>query len=82
MKILVIGGGVSAERDVSLRSSKAVYDALIAIGHEAYLYDWDGTKEWPIENVSLFDQIFPILHGAGGEDGTIQKILEDLNASS
>lgn len=80
MKILVIGGGVSAERDVSLRSSKAVYDALIAIGHEAYLYDWDGTKEWLIENVSLFDQIFPILHGVGGEDGTIQKILVDLNA--
>lgn len=78
VNILVIGGGISGERDVSLRSSKAVYDALMTNGHDAYLYDWDGSEEWLREHSESYDQVFPILHGVGGEDGTIQKILEDL----
>lgn len=78
MKILVIGGGISSERDVSLRSSKAVYDALLSTGHDAFLYDWDGSEKWLVENAGSYDQAFPILHGEGGEDGVIQGILEKI----
>ena len=76
MKVLVVGGGVSAEREIALLSSKAVFDALIAQNFEAEFYDWDGTTQWLELNLSRFEVVLPILHGAGGEDGQIQKILE------
>nr|AIA12445.1 D-ala D-ala ligase C-terminus [uncultured bacterium] len=76
MKVLVVGGGISAERDVSLASAKAVFNAAVAGGHVAEFYDWDGTTQWLKQHGSTFDVVLPILHGEGGEDGTIQKILE------
>ncbi len=79
MKILVIGGGISGERDVSLRSAQSVFDA-ISDDHEKELYDWDGSTEWLEQNLKNFDVVLPILHGEGGEDGQIQKILEAQNA--
>lgn len=75
MKILVIGGGISGERDVSLRSSKSVFDA-ISENHQKEFYDWDGSTDWLEQNLKNFDVVLPILHGEGGEDGQIQKILE------
>jgi len=79
MNILVIGGGISPEREVSLRSSKAVENALNGLDHRSFLYDWDGSTDWLRSHGCSFDMIFPILHGEGGEDGYIQKILEGLN---
>jgi len=82
MRVLVVGGGISSEREVSLRSAQAIYDTLIeGKEHEPYLYDWDGTENWLLQNVSKFDVVFPALHGEGGEDGTIQKILEKNNCA-
>lgn len=78
MKVLVIGGGISAERDVALRSSQTVYEAVKLAGHDAELYDWDGSNEWLTKHVNSFDVALPILHGKGGEDGQIQTILEHL----
>lgn len=79
MKILVIGGGISSEREVSLRSSISVAESLKASGHIVTYYDWDGTSQWLADNASAHDVVFPVLHGQGGEDGQIQKILEDLD---
>jgi D-alanine-D-alanine ligase len=79
VKVLVIGGGISPERDVSLRSSQSVHEALLKAGYESFLYDWDGTGEWLGINARQYDVAFPVLHGTGGEDGQIQKILENIN---
>ncbi len=75
MKVLVIGGGISDERDVSLRSSKAVFDAVDSTLHQKEFYDWDGSEGWLADNAGRFDVALPILHGVGGEDGHIQGLL-------
>lgn len=68
----MLTGGVSNEREVSLRSGKAVADALRSKGHEVALIDpRDG-----LGDIGKPDVVFPALHGAGGEDGTIQAALE------
>lgn len=75
MKILVLGGGDSPEREVSLRSAKAVADAARQAGFEVQEAD-------PADGLSILDEvpketiIFPILHGGGGEDGVLQAELE------
>ncbi len=79
MKVLVIGGGISDEREVALRSSKAVTESAKKAGHETEHYDWDGSYDWLDQNVGSFDVVLPILHGKGGEDGQIQKYLEQKN---
>lgn len=78
MKILVLLGGISNEREVSLRSGKAVADALKANGHEVLEYDPQQGTEGLAGFVGKVDCVFPILHGRGGEDGTIQAELEKL----
>jgi D-alanine-D-alanine ligase len=80
MKVLVIGGGISDEREVSLRSAKAVAEAG-AQYHDVELYDWDGSRDWLAAEARQFDVAFPVLHGKGGEDGQIQQILEGLGVA-
>ncbi|HVO86661.1 MAG TPA: D-alanine--D-alanine ligase [Candidatus Binatia bacterium] len=76
MKVLVLLGGDSPEREVSLRSGEAVSDALRAGGHEVYEYDpkhgYDGLSEFK----NKVDVVLPIIHGVNGEDGVLQKELE------
>jgi D-alanine-D-alanine ligase len=76
VKVLVLLGGISGEREVSFRSGKAVADALRAGGHEVLEYDpadgYEGLKQF----VDKVQCVFPILHGRGGEDGVIQEQLE------
>jgi D-alanine-D-alanine ligase len=80
MKVLVLLGGDSPERDVSLRSGKAIADALRYSGIDVIEFDpFDGTDKL-IKLVEEVDLVFPILHGKNGEDGSIQKILESVNA--
>jgi D-alanine-D-alanine ligase len=76
MKILVLGGGDSPERDVSLRSSKAVRQALVALGHEVWFEDPVDGDEVVERAAHGMDLVMPILHGAGGEDGRVQRVLE------
>lgn len=76
INILVICGGISTEREVSLRSGKAIYDALIRKGYcKAELFDLkrDNISEILEKNPDI---AFLGLHGKGGEDGTIQGFLE------
>ena len=75
MKILVLGGGDSPERDVSLRSAKSVANAARTAGFEVSEADpADGLDV--LNNLAPDTFVFPILHGAGGEDGSIQEELE------
>lgn len=72
--ILVLSGGNSHEREVSLRSGKAVAGALEQVGYAVSTYDTiNGLLDMPTDGI---DVIFPALHGAGGEDGVLQKHLE------
>jgi len=68
-------GGPSAEREVSIESGQAVLKALAALGHEAQSLDFDGRFVDAIREIEP-DVVFNALHGSGGEDGTIQGILE------
>ena len=76
-KIAVLLGGTSAEREVSLQSGKAVLEALLNQGYNAHSID---PKEYPVANLKNdgFDRVFNILHGRGGEDGTMQGLLEQI----
>lgn len=74
-KVAVLYGGSSAEREVSLNSGNAVHKALCDSGVDAVKID---TKDDFIGQLSKqkFDIAFIALHGVGGEDGTIQGMLE------
>ncbi|BFU62523.1 MULTISPECIES: D-alanine--D-alanine ligase [Rodentibacter] len=76
-KIAVLLGGTSAEREVSLNSGKAVLEALVNQGYNAHPID---PKVYDVANLKKdgFDRVFNILHGRGGEDGTMQGLLEQI----
>ena len=73
-RVLVLSGGDSAEREVSLRSGAAVSAALQAAGYESENRD---SRELAQIDLAAYDVVFPALHGVGGEDGSIQQKLED-----
>ncbi len=77
-KIAVLMGGTSAERAVSLKSGQAVYAALQQSGADVIAIDVQAHAIEQLTNVD-FDVAFIALHGRGGEDGTIQGVLEWLN---
>lgn len=73
--IAVLAGGISLEREVSLRSGGRVAAALSDRGHEVTRLDIDGDLVRTLESGG-FDVAFLALHGSAGEDGTIQSLLE------
>lgn len=70
--VAVLSGGDSSEREVSLRSGAAVADALREGGYKVRTVD----PREGLDGTDNADVIFPALHGTGGEDGTIQAMLE------
>src|SRR5213083_2009448 len=74
MKVTVLYGGPSAEREVSLVSGKAVIDGLRSMGHEVFPSDVSPTDLKGLDHPC--DVIFPVLHGQFGESGELQEILE------
>ncbi|MER2491894.1 D-alanine--D-alanine ligase [Catenovulum sediminis] len=76
-KIAVLYGGNSAEREISLKSGRAVYQALINSQHDAELIDTRETSPLLLKQMG-FQKAFIALHGRGGEDGVIQGVLEYL----
>ncbi|MEW5771016.1 MAG: D-alanine--D-alanine ligase [Pseudomonadota bacterium] len=76
-KVAVLFGGTSAEREVSLKSGNAVLAALRSRGVDAHAFD---PAERPLHLLKQegFERAFVILHGRGGEDGTVQGELELL----
>lgn len=77
-RVAVILGGTSAEREISLRSGAQVLQGLLNAGVDAFAIDLGGDGQEPIAQLleARFDRAFLILHGRGGEDGTIQGVLE------
>lgn len=74
-KVAVLYGGRSAEREVSLKSGAAVLAALQAAGVDAQGIDVGSDIVQQLA-AQRFDRAFIVLHGRGGEDGTIQGLLE------
>ena len=72
-KVAVLLGGKSGEREVSLKSGHAVLAALLRQGLDAHAFD---TASQELSALKVFDNVMINLHGRGGEDGTIQGVLE------
>ena len=83
LRVAVVYGGRSGEHEVSLRSARAVLDALDPARYEKIEYFIDPQGKWsprpilpePGANPGI-DVVFPVLHGPFGEDGTMQGLLE------
>jgi D-alanine-D-alanine ligase len=83
LRVAVVYGGRSGEHEVSLRSARAVLDALDPAKYEKIEYLIDREGKWspgpilpePGANPGI-DVVFPVLHGPFGEDGTMQGLLE------
>jgi D-alanine-D-alanine ligase len=76
-RVAVLMGGVSAEREVSLKSGRAVLSGLLARGVDAVGVEVGENLLEPLLTRN-FDRVFNILHGRGGEDGVLQGALEAL----
>ena len=75
-KIAVLYGGMSAEREISLRSGKKVYNALLELGYKnSVLVDVNPNVAQTLADGG-FEFAFNVLHGRYGEDGCIQGLLE------
>jgi len=77
LKLAVLRGGRSAEREVSLRSGAQVEAALRGLGHEVIPVDLDANT-WDTLRDGGFACVFNALHGRLGEDGAVQGMLELL----
>ena len=77
-RVLILSGGISHERDISLKSGRKVADGLLSHGVSVELRDPDGSL---IEYLgeSSPEVIWPVLHGASGEDGALRALLEMLD---
>ena len=77
LRIGVLMGGNSAERAISLKSGEAVYRALRRRGYAVVRIDVDDSLPWKLRSHRV-NMAFLALHGPGGEDGTVQGLLEVL----
>jgi len=74
MRVTVLYGGPSAEREVSLVSGRAVIEGLKSMGHEVFGSDVSPADLSGLDHPA--DVVFPVLHGQFGESGELQEILE------
>jgi D-alanine-D-alanine ligase len=75
LKVAVLMGGTSAEREVSLRSGEAVASGLLRLGYEVHKIDLRGEDIDALDGIDV-DIAFITLHGGFGEDGRLQAMLE------
>ncbi len=75
LRITVLAGGPSAEREISLASGEAIAAGLRRRGHEVFLADIGPDDLSALDHPA--DVVFPALHGTFGEDGTLQRIMEE-----
>ncbi len=74
LNVLVLAGGISHERDVSLRSGRRVADGLAAHGHRVTVREPDAGLLTAIRDLAP-DVVWPALHGASGENGALRALL-------
>ncbi|GAB3398157.1 D-alanine--D-alanine ligase [Humibacter soli] len=74
LNVLVLAGGISHERDVSLRSGRRVADGLSAHGHRVTVREPDASLLTAIHDLGP-DVVWPALHGASGENGALRALL-------
>ena len=89
MRVAVLGGGISSEHEVSLRSAASVAGGLREAGHETVEVTIERDGGWSVDGEAVSctpgggllgcDVAFPVLHGPGGEDGSVQGLLEVLD---
>src|SRR5690606_32331086 len=77
-RVAVLSGGLSLEREVSLRSGRRVAEALASRDHEVERLELDDSLVKSLVEGG-FEAAFLALHGRAGEDGTVQNVLELLN---
>lgn len=75
LNVLVLAGGISHERDVSLRSGRRVADGLAAHGHRVTVREPDASLLGFLRDTPP-DVVWPALHGASGENGALRALLE------
>ncbi|MCU0277513.1 MAG: D-alanine--D-alanine ligase [Candidatus Nanopelagicales bacterium] len=80
MSVVVLAGGLSAERDVSLRSGRRLAESLRAQGVEVSVMDVDANL-LPALRDEAPDVVIPLVHGAAGEDGSLADVLDALGVS-
>ena len=76
MRILLVAGGWSTEREISLKGAVSIAEALRDRGHEVTLFDLSDGFEKLLEFAHAHDVAFLNLHGQPGEDGLVQALLE------
>jgi D-alanine-D-alanine ligase len=79
MRIAVLAGGRTPERDVSLRSGQRMTASLVDLGHEAWIVDPGETSLVESLGERRPDLCWLALHGKEGEDGTVQRLLDLLD---
>ncbi|MEI8082623.1 MAG: D-alanine--D-alanine ligase [Actinomycetes bacterium] len=77
-RIVIIAGGLTPERDVSLRSGRRVAEELRAVGLTAEVHDIDATMLTDLRDDPPMC-VIPLVHGAAGEDGSLQEVLQALH---
>ena len=77
-RVAVLMGGTAAEREISLNSGNAVYQALLNNKIDAHAIDVKTNVLEALSDTS-FDRVFNIIHGRGGEDGVLQAVLDTLS---
>ena len=78
LKVALIMGGTSSERQVSLASGRAVAKALEELPHAVTIFDPATDLERLVAQAGEFDAALIMLHGPGGEDGRLQGLLDLL----
>lgn len=76
--IVILAGGLSHERDVSIRSGRRVAEALRSVGESVTVHDLDASLLGDLAT-SRPDCVIPLLHGASGEDGSLRDVLDSLS---
>ena len=76
-KIAVLYGGLSSEREISLKSGIGVHKATCELGYESDLIDFKNLNN--LHELKVYDFVFIALHGFEGEGGKLQEDLDNLN---
>ncbi|MEN9647725.1 MAG: hypothetical protein RLY57_529 [Candidatus Parcubacteria bacterium] len=77
MNIAVITGGETGEREVSIRSAKNIAEVIDFGKVKTFIFPEE--RNHFISEASQFDVVIPVIHGKGGEDGSLQGLCENLN---